>query len=157
MKFRSYQLFYLIALAALIASLAVGSLFNIYESDGSLSTFENFRLVQQSTGEVSYVVCALGVVLIFDILLNIYGLFISFFQNFELQKRVAILSMLVVSGYYILLLAYVLILLYGASFTPAVSLLFPFVALVMNMLVFLSTRRTEAEILAKASGFRLRD
>ena len=90
MKFRSYQLFYLIALAALIASLAVGSLFNIYESDGALSTFENFRLVQQSTGEVSYVVCALGVVLIFDILLNIFGLFISFFQNFELQKRVAI-------------------------------------------------------------------
>ena len=156
MKFRSYQLFNIIAIAVLVASLFMGPVFNIYDNNTSLSALENFRLVQLD-GEVSYVVCALGVILIFDILLNVFALFISLFQNFELQKRVAILSMLVVAGYYIVLLAYVLILLYGASFTPAVSLLFPFVALVMNLLAFLATRRTEAAILAKASGFRLRD
>ena len=156
MTFRSYQLFNIIAIAVLVASLFMGPVFNIYDNNTSLSALENFRLVQLD-GEASYVVCALGVILIFDILLNVFALFISLFQNFELQKRVAILSMLVVAGYYIVLLAYVLILLYGASFTPAVSLLFPFVALVMNMLAFLATRRTEAAILAKASGFRLRD
>lgn len=156
MKFRVYQLYYIISIAILIAAAIVKPIFYLVDGNGGISELQNFCLLQPD-GETSYVVCALGVVLVFDILVNIFGLLVSSFQNFELQKRVSILSMLLLAGYYILLLIYVLILKDGASLTPAVSFLFPFVALVMNTLSFLAARRTEANILAKASGFRLRD
>ena len=45
----------------------------------------------------------------------------------------------------------------AASFILSVQLLFPFIMLVFNALAFFAARRTEAAILAKASGFRLRD
>lgn len=155
MKFRIYQLFYVAAVALLIAALCM-PVTQFIEASGATALMTNFSL-QQPDGSSSYVVCALGVVLIFAALVNVFGLLISFFQNFELQKRVAILSVLLLTGYYLLLLIFSLLLIEGVSLSLMVAAIFPLIALVLNVMSFLSTRRTEAKILASASGFRLRD
>lgn len=156
MKFRSYQIFYVLSAVLLTAALCVAPVMQLIEPNGATYLLENFRLVQPDA-TVSYVVCALGVVLSFGILTNLFGLFVSLFSNFELQKRTAILSMLLMAGYYILLLLCVLILMEDSSLVPNVTILFPFIALILNALSFMAARRTEAKILAKVSGFRLRN
>ncbi len=154
MKFRIYQLFYVSAIALIIAALCM-PITQFIEVNGATSVLTNFS-IQQPDGSASYVVCALGVVLIFAALVDVFGLFISFFQNFELQKRVAILTSLLLTGYYLLLLIFSLLLIDGVSMALMVAAIFPLVALVLNVMAFLATRRTEAKLLAKASGFRLR-
>lgn len=116
---------------------------------------ENFKLAY-SNGDVSRSVMALGVLLVFAAAVNVFAFFVSLFSNFELQKRVSIFSMLVFAGYYIVLLIYSLILVEG---TPTVELpiLMPFFGLILNTVTFNLIRRQEAKIIAKASGFRLRD
>lgn len=154
MKFRIYQLFYVSAIALIIAALCM-PITQFIEVNGATSVLTNFSILQPD-GSASYVVCALGVVLIFAALVDVFGLFISFFQNFELQKRVAILTSLLLTGYYLLLLIFSLLLIDGVSMALMVAAIFPLVALVLNVMAFLATRRTEAKLLAKASGFRLR-
>ena len=150
MKFRPYQIFLVISIALLIAALFM-PLLQLIEPDGATSVLGNFSILKPD-GTKSYVVCALGVVLIFTALVNVFTLVISAFQNFELQKRCSILSALLLTGYYILLLIASLLLI-----DVQIAMIFPFIALVLNVMSFLSARRTEAAILAKASGFRLRD
>ena len=103
-----------------------------------------------------------GVVLVVATAVNLFGLLVSLFSNFELQKRTSILSMLLITGYYILLSIYVLIVINSDDALTTLNLescgvLYPFTVLVLNFMAFLAARRTEAQILAKASGFRLRD
>lgn len=155
MKFRIYQLFYIVAIALLIASLFM-PLTQFVEPNGATLLLENFS-IQQPDGTESYVVCALGVVLIFSVLVNLFALLLSFFQNFELQKRVAILNVLLLTGYYLLLLIFSLLLVEGTGIVVQMAILFPLIALILNVMSFLATRKTEAKILASASGFRLRD
>ena len=81
MKFRVYQLFYVAALALLIASLFM-PVTQYIEPNGATSVVSNFSILQPD-GSCSYTVCALGVVLIFTALVNVFALLISFFQNFE--------------------------------------------------------------------------
>ena len=81
----------------------------------------------------------------------------SLFNNFELQKRVTILTMLLFAGYYILFFVYTLILSGDSSMAMEVPMLYPFMALTLNLIAFLLVRRCEAKIIAKALGFRLRD
>lgn len=155
MKFRIYQLFYVAALALLIASLCL-PVTQYIEPNGATSVVTNFS-IQQPDGTSSYAVCALGVILIFTAVVNVFALLISFFQNFELQKRVSILGVLLLTGYYLLLLIVSLLMIEGVGMTMQWATLFPFIALILYVMSFLSTRRTEAKILASASGFRLRD
>ena len=155
MKFRPYQIFLVISIALLIAALFM-PLLQLIEPDGATSVLGNFSILKPD-GTKSYVVCALGVVLIFTAIVNVFTLVISAFQNFELQKRCSILSALLLTGYYILLLIASLLLIDGVSMAVQIAMMFPFIALVLNVMSFLSARRTEAAILAKASGFRLRD
>lgn len=155
MKFRIYQLFYVVASALLIASLCM-PITHIMDTAYEEIVMTNFSL-QFSNGTSSYVVCSLGVILIFAVLVNVFGLFISFFQNFELQKRVAILSSLIMTGYYLLLLVFLFIVIDSNSFSLCIAQVLPLVVLILNVMSFFSTRRTEAKILASASGFRLRD
>jgi hypothetical protein len=65
--------------------------------------------------------------------------------------------MLLFAGYYILFLVYTLVLSDGASLNLDVPMLYPFMALTLNLIAFLLLRRCEAKIIAKALGFRLRD
>lgn len=159
MKFRFYQLYYLLAAVLLVVTMC-GSLLHVLAPSGATYTLENFSLLKPD-GSASYSVVALGVVLIVAAVVNAFGLFVSLFSNFELQKRSSILSVLLLTGYYILLFIYVLLIINSGDSVTTVSLeaalMFPFTAIVLNVLSFLSARRTEAKILAKASGFRLRD
>lgn len=159
MKFRFYQLYYLLAAVLLVVAMC-GSPLQVLAPNGATYTVGNFSLLCPD-GSHSYSVVALGVVLIVAAVVNVFGLLVALFSNFELQKRSAILSVLLLAGYYILLLVYILLIIYGDDSVATLSLepaiMFPFTALVLNVLSFLSARRTEAKILAKAAGFRLRD
>ena len=126
------------------------------EPDGAVAQMTNFKYTA-SDGEVSRSVIALGILLIFTAVVNLFGLLVSLFSNFELQKRVTILTMLLFAGYYILFFVYTLLLSSGASMAIEVPMLYPFMSLTLNLIAFLLLRRCEAKIIAKALGFRLRD
>lgn len=155
MKFRSYQLFFVAAVALLIVALCMPVMLFI-EPSGATFSLGNFCM-QLPDGDSSYVACSLGVVLVVVLLVNLFALLVSLFQNFELQKRTSILAMLLSAGYYILLLVFSILLNEGAEPYVQIATLLPFIALVLDMLAFLAIRRAEANILARATGFRLRD
>ena len=113
MKFRSYQLLFVASIALLIVAL-IKPIINVIEPNGVTSIMDNFGYTL-ADGTVSRAVVALGVVLIVAVAVNAFAMFVSLFSNFALQKRSAILSMLLVAGYYILLLVYLLILDNGAA------------------------------------------
>ena len=126
------------------------------DADGAVAMMTNFKYTAPD-GQVSRAVIALGVLLVFTGVVNLFGLLVSLFSNFELQKRVTILTMLLFAGYYILFFVYTLILSGDASMAMEVPMLYPFMALTLNLIAFLLVRRCEAKIIAKALGFRLRD
>ena len=125
------------------------------ESNGALTVMSNFKLA--ADGQVSRSVIALGALLLFAVVVNLFALVVSLFSNFELQKRTTILSMLILAGYYVLLLIYSFILLDDASLEVDLPVLFPFFGIILNSIAFNLIRREEARIIARASGFRLRD
>ena len=126
------------------------------EPDGAVAEMTNFKYTA-ADGEVSRSVIALGILLVFTAVVNLLGLLVSLYNNFEMQKRVTILSMLLFAGYYILFFVYTLILSGGTSMAIEVPMLYPFIALTLNLFAYLLLRRCEAKIIAKALGFRLRD
>lgn len=155
MKFRFYQLLFVISIALLIVAM-VKPIINIIEPTGATAVMDNFGYTLVD-GTLSRAVVALGVVLIFAVAVNAFAMFVSLFSNFALQKRCSILSMLLVAGYYILLLVYLLILNDGAAVQMLWPMFLPLIALAFNAIAFVLVRRQEAKIIAKALGFRLRD
>ena len=126
------------------------------EPSGEQMLMSNFKLLSHD-GETSWAVIALGAVLILATVVNLFAFLVSMFSNFELLKRSTILSMLLLTGYYIVLLIYSLILLSGAELEVDLPMLFPLFGIILNMLFFKLVAREEARIIAQASGFRLRD
>ncbi|MBR4989075.1 MAG: DUF4293 family protein [Bacteroidaceae bacterium] len=155
MKFRSYQLLFVASIALLIVAL-IKPIINVIEPNGVTSIMDNFGYTL-ADGTVSRAVVALGVVLIVAVAVNAFAMFVSLFSNFALQKRSAILSMLLVAGYYILLLVYLLILDNGAAVEMLWPMFLPLTVLALDAFAFVLVRRHEAKIVAKALGFRLRD
>lgn len=155
MKFRSYQLLYVASIALLIIAL-IKPIVNMIEPSGATAIMDNFGYIAPD-GNVSRAVVALGVVLIASVVMNAFALLISQYSNFALQKRCTILSMLLIAGYYTLLLIYLLILTDGAAVLMLWPMYMPLVALAVNAITFVLVRRQEAKIIAKALGFRLRD
>lgn len=155
MKFRSYQLLFVASIALLIVAL-IKPIINVIEPNGVTSIMDNFGYTL-ADGTVSRAVVALGVVLIVAVAVNAFAMFVSLFSNFALQKRSAILSMLLVAGYYILLLVYLLILDNGAAVEMLWPMFLPLTVLALDAFAFVLVRRREAKIVAKALGFRLRD
>ena len=155
MKFRSYQLLFVASIALLIVAL-IKPIINVIEPNGVTSIMDNFGYTL-ADGTVSRAVVALGVVLIVAVAVNAFAMFVSLFSNFALQKRSAILSMLLVAGYYILLLVYLLILDNGAAVEMLWPMFLPLTVLALDAFAFVLVRRHEAKIVSKALGFRLRD
>ena len=155
MKYRSYQLLFVTSIALLIVAL-IKPIVSIIEPTGVTATIDNFGYAT-TDGVVSRAVVALGVVLIVAVAVNAFALFVSLFSNFALQKRGSILSMLLIAGYYILLLVYLLILAGDAAVEMLWPMFLPLIALAVNAVTFVLVRRHEAKIIAKAMGFRLRD
>ena len=155
MKFRLYQLLY-VAVIALLVWAMVEPIVKFTEADGAVAVMSNFKLLA-ADGQVSRSVIALGALLVFAVVVNAFALMVSMFSNFELQKRTTILSLLVLAGYYILLLIYSFLLLADASLEVDLPILFPFFGIILNSVSFNLIRREEAKIIARATGFRLRD
>ena len=155
MKFRIYQLLPVLAIALLIWAM-VEPIIKFTESNGAVTVMSNFKLLA-ADGQISRSVIALGALLVFAVVVNAFAVVVSLFSNFELQKRTTILSLLILAGYYILLLIYSFIMLDGASLEVDLPVLFPFFGIILNSIAFNLIRREEARIIAKASGFRLRD
>ena len=155
MKFRFYQLFP-VAVIVLLVWAMMEPVMKFTEPSGEQMLMSNFKLLSHD-GETSWAVIALGAVLILATVVNLFAFLVSMFSNFELLKRSTILSMLLLTGYYIVLLIYSLILLSGAELEVDLPMLFPLFGIILNMLFFKLVAREEARIIAQASGFRLRD
>lgn len=162
MKFYIHHLYLLLAVVALIVCMCTPALITFVYQDMSSVSMSNFALhsmsVIQPSDISSAASCALGILLIVSALVSAFTMFVSLFQNFSLQKRSAIFNCCVLAGYYIVMLAFVLILRGGErSVNVNWQVCLPLVALIFAVMSFSSIRHTEARMLARANNFRLRD
>ena len=162
MKFYIHHSYLLLAVVALIVCMCTPALITFVYQDMSSVSMSNFALhsmsVTQPSDISSAASCALGILLIVSALVSAFTMFVSLFQNFSLQKRSAIFNCCVLAGYYIVMLAFVLILRGGErSVNVNWQVCLPLVALIFAVMSFSSIRHTEARMLARANNFRLRD
>lgn len=155
MKFRFYQLFPVVVVALLVWAM-FEPIMTFTEASGEKMLVYNFKLLSHA-GDTSWAVIALGALLVFSVLVSLFTLAVSLYSNFELQKRGAILTMLLLTGYYIVLLICSLILVSEAHLQVFLPVLFPLFGIILNMAFFKFACREEARIISRASGFRLRD
>lgn len=94
-------------------------------------------------------------------LIALFTLFLTKFQNYELQKRLTIFNVLLITG---LLILYLALYLFYSSELDAIAFnarwwvaALPVVALILNVMAFNAIRSTEAAVLKEATSFRLRD
>lgn len=162
MKLYIHHLYLLLAVVALIVCMCNPALITFVYQDASSVSMSNFALHSVSMNQVeatsSATSCALGILLVVSALVSAFAMFVSLFQNFALQKRSAIFNCCVLAGYYIVMLAFVLIL---RGDTMMVDLdwqvCLPLVSLILTVMSLSSIRTTEAKMLARANNFRLRD
>ena len=133
--------------------LPIGLLVN---AEGASAELTNFRL-NFIEGDSSGALWALGVILIVALLVGVFELLLSGFRNFVLQKRLLVFMMLLTVGYYIIFVIYVLMLKGDASFGPRPAAAFPLICLILEYMSISGVSKAEAQIIARASGFRLRD
>ena len=154
-EFYLHQIWLAIICILVFASLLlpIGHLVNV---DGASAELTNFRL-NFIEGDSSGALWALGVFLIVLLAVGVFELLLSGFRNFVLQKRLLVFMMLLTAGYYIVLVLYVLLMKGDSTFVPTVWAAFPFVSLILEYMSIHGVSKAEAEILARANGFRLRD
>ena len=99
----------------------------------------------------------LAVIEILALIVAIFELLLSGFRNFVLQKRLLVFLSLLMVGYLILFVGYLLLAKGDATFSPCLATAFPVVVLILTYMAIGGVQRAEASIIAKASGFRLRD
>ena len=133
--------------------LPIGQLVN---AEGASAELTNFRL-NFIEGDSSSAMWALGVIMIGVLAVGVFELLLSGFRNFVLQKRLLVFMMLLTVGYYIIFVIYVLLLKGNASFGPRPAAAFPLICLVLEYMSIHGVSKAEAAIIARASGFRLRD
>ena len=161
MKFYIHHIYLLLSIVALIVCLCAPSLITFTYQDLASVSMTNFALHNVAVGQeptTSAGPCALGVLLIISILASAFTMFVSLFQNFSLQKRGAIFNCCLLTGYYIVLLVFVLILRVDTRLVEMHwQMCLPLVSLILAAMSFYSIRMTEAKMLARANNFRLRD
>lgn len=133
--------------------LPIGQLSN---AEGASAELTNFRL-NFIEGDSASAMWGLGVIMIAILAVGVFELLLSGFRNFLLQKRLLVFMMLLTVGYYILFVVYVLLVKGDASFGPRIAASFPLISLVLEYMTINGVSKAEATIIAKASGFRLRD
>lgn len=128
----------------------------LVDAEGASAELTNFRL-NFIEGDSSGALWALGAILIVTLAVGVFELLLSGFRNFVLQKRLLVFMMLLTVGYYIIFVIYVLLLKGDASFGPRPAAAFPLICLVLEYMSIHGVSKAEAAIIARASGFRLRD
>lgn len=155
MKIKLQHFCILLALAAIVVTLCYPLIQFIYK-DTSV-TMTNFNL-QNMDGTKNAMPWALGGLLIAAGLCQLFTLMIALFQNYALQKRSLILGMLILTGWYILYLVFILILKSETTTViPRWTMILPLVSIILSFMAFNAIRRTEAKIIASGNSFRLRD
>ena len=145
-----------LAIAALVVCLCYPLVQFVYK-DYSAITMTNFQLLR-ADGTHGASPWALGGLLIASGVCQLFVLLISMFQNFALQKRGLIVGMLLLAGYYLLYLVFMLILRADVQVMfPRWTSILPLVSLILTFMAFNGVRRSEARIIASANNFRLRD
>lgn len=157
------QRLYLLVSAVLMAIVSQSRLASFVVRD-SASSYELtcWSLSDSATGEVvSNAPWALMVLAIGISLLSLFTLFLVFFQNYDLQKRMTIYTMLVTVGF---LSTYAALYFYYKSRLDVLlsditlwALAAPVVVLILLFMAFLAIRKKEASVILGASSFRLRD
>lgn len=154
-EFYLHQIWLALICILMFASLLlpIGTLVN---AEGASAELTNFRL-NFIEGDSSGAMWALAVILIAGLCVAVFELLLSGFRNFVLQKRLLVFQMLLMVGYYIVFVIYVLLLKGESSFSPCVAGAFPLVCLVLQYMSLHGVSKAEAAIIARANGFRLRD
>ena len=154
-EFYLHQVWLALICALMFAGLLlpIGQLVN---AEGASAELTNFRL-NFIEGDSSGAMWALGALMIIILAVGVFELLLSGFRNFVLQKRLLVFMMLLTVGYYILFVIYVLLVKGEASFGPRIAAAFPLISLVLEYMSIHGVSKAEAAIIARASGFRLRD
>lgn len=155
MKTYLHQVWLLLMCLVLFAGLfmPIGLLSN---TEGATAQLTNFRL-NFVEGDSAGAMWGLAVIQIASLLISLFELLLSGFRNFTLQKRLLIFNGLLLIGYYIVYVVYVMLMKNDASFHPLWAAAFPFIALVLDVMTLFDVIRTEAAIIAGAGSFRLRN
>lgn len=124
-------------------------------AEGATALLTNFR-INFIEGDSAGAMWALAVIQIAALAVALFELLLSGFRNFTLQKRLLIFDALLLVGYYIVFVAYVLLLNDTATFRPCLAGAFPLISLILIWITFMAVQRAEAAIIAGASSFRLR-
>ena len=156
MKLKIQHLCIFFSLAAVILCLCLPLVQFVYK-DYSSVTMTNFQ-IQNIDGTHSSSPWALGGLLIASGICSLFVLLISAFQNYALQKRGLIVNMLILTGYYIVYLIFLLILKADVqAVLPKWATILPLISLILSFMSLNGIRRTEAKIIASGNSFRLRD
>lgn len=164
MKKISQRLF-LILSAALMTGGALSTLAT-YKAPGADAILTDYFLGSTSLTDgagqtVSSMPWALMVLAVIVVAVSLFTLFLTAFQNYELQKRMTLFNLVLVVGY---LITYIVFFLYYQHALEAVSsgltwwgMAAPVVVLILQWMSFNAIRSTEAAVLKEATTFRLRD
>lgn len=154
-EFYLHQVWLALICALMLAGLLlpIGQLVN---ADGASAELTNFRL-NFIEGDSQGAMWALGVILIVNLAVGVFELLLSGFRNFILQKRLLVFMMLLTIGYYLLMVLYVLLMKGEAHFGPHIGAAFPLIGMILEYMTIHGVSKAEADILARANGFRLRD
>lgn len=156
------QRIYLLVSAVLMAIVSQSQLVRFVTRDYVTYDLTCWTLSEGTTGEiVSNAPWALMVLAIGLSLLSLFTLFLVFYQNYALQKRMTIYNMLVTVGF---MLTYAAFFFYYRGHLDVLlcdvtwwAVAVPVVTLILQFMAFLAIRKKEAAVLFDASSFRLRD
>ena len=139
------QTIYLLVVSILAIICMCSPVGSIIASTKEISEFSNL-CITLSDGTKDYAPWALFVILLVIAGVSFGTIFL--FKKRMLQIRLTIFSSVLLIGYYITLVAFILLLADGASFTPSWTICLPFVALVLNWLAIRAIGADEALVKA---------
>ena len=139
------QSVYLLAVTILMIICMCSPVGSIIAGTQEISEFGNL-FITLPNGTKDYAPWALFVILLVVAVLAFGTIFL--FKNRMLQIRLTIFSSVLLIGYYITLVAFILMLADGASFTPSWTICLPFVSIVLNWLAIRSIGADEALVKA---------
>ena len=139
------QTIYLLVVSILAIICMCSPVGSIIASTKEISEFSNL-CITLSDGTKDYAPWALFVILLVIAGVSLGTIFL--FKKRMLQIRLTIFSSVLLIGYYITLVAFILLLADGASFTPSWTICLPFVALVLNWLAIRAIGADEALVKA---------
>ena len=133
------QTIYLLVITVLLIVMMCLPVGNFIAADNSITEMNNLSLV---AGEVAnYKPWALFAILLVSALVSFFTIFM--FKKRMQQIRLSIFNIVLMIGYYITLVAFILILKGDASFVPAWTVCLPFIALVFDWLAIRAIGKDE--------------